>query len=174
MPVPGKIVTAVICFILMIPTMMIVWVKDLRNNPQYCKVCHNQTYYNTWSDDSSEALSKKHARRGISCQTCHDRTVTESLDELGTHIIGAYSLPLKQRQYSMEALCFKCHENYDKVVPLTTTERLGSERNPHAGHWGLLECNECHKMHRTSKDYCFSCHNAVAKEPGWDSTTPIK
>jgi hypothetical protein len=171
MPGIGKSIIAAICLLLLLPAMMLVWAKDLRKSPQYCAACHADTYYSSFSG-SSDSLAYQHSQRGVSCQTCHDRTLSESWDEWLTHITGAYTVPLKEREYPMEEVCFDCHTSYKKMIPLTTPERLGSERNPHDGHWGVLECGVCHNMHRDSIDYCAGCHNRVTTAPGWVPAPP--
>lgn len=164
-----KIVVAVLLLIVMIPTMGTVWVKDGRKNPEYCAGCHQDPYYDSWADDDSVLLAHKHEEMGISCQTCHDRTVLESIGEIKDYIVG-YEVPLPETQMSMDT-CFTCHESYDNIIPLTDPAITGEERNPHAGHFGELECGVCHNMHRESVDYCSSCHNPVTNEEGWVKAT---
>lgn len=160
-----KIGAAVVLFIVMLATMGAVVVKDSRKNPAYCATCHEDPHYESWANADSIHLAHSHAERGISCQTCHDRTLMESLDEWRAYVVG-YEVPLAERKWTTDQ-CLVCHGTYARMIPLTTTEILGSERNPHDGHWGELECGTCHNMHRNSVDYCSGCHNPVTDSPGW-------
>jgi hypothetical protein len=164
-----KIVLAVLVGLAMLAAMGTVWVKDGRKNPGYCTLCHEEPYYEGWAEEDSVMLAHSHAQMGISCQTCHGRTVSESLEEWKDYVVG-YEVPLRERKLPMET-CFTCHGSYEEIIPLTDPEVLGSERNPHDGHWGQLECNVCHNMHRESIDYCAGCHNPVTDEVGWVSPT---
>lgn len=163
----GTKVVAIIMLILIIPTLGIVWVKDSSQDPSYCAMCHD-SYYEGWSgeSDAEYMLVHQHEELGISCQTCHDRTLSESLGEIVNYITGNYYYPFPETQLSMDT-CLACHESYDHVISLTTTQITRAERNPHAGHYGELECGECHNMHRDSVEYCASCHEPVAEGPGW-------
>jgi hypothetical protein len=163
----GKIVAAVLLLPLMLATMaMVGGVKDGRQNSAYCASCHQDPYYTSWSDPNSTDLARKHAEQGVTCQACHARTMSRSLEETANYITGNYYYPFQEQKYPM-ATCLSCHDSYQKVISLTTTKITGKERNPHAGHWGTLECYECHKVHRDSFDYCAQCHNPVADGPGW-------
>jgi hypothetical protein len=162
----AKIVVAVLLVVLMLPTMSMVWVKDSRQDPGYCASCHQDPYYTSWNDPSLHLLAQKHAAAGLSCQSCHDRSLGETTSEIVKYVTGDYYYPLEELELSMDT-CFVCHESYEKVIDQTAVEITGGERNPHAGHWGVLECNECHNMHRESVDYCAQCHNPTTDDPGW-------
>jgi hypothetical protein len=158
---------------LLAPALALVTVKDSLSSPTYCALCHAQPYYTSWAQGPDD-LAHKHAQLGISCQTCHGRDLGTAVDELVTHITGNYTVPLWERTLPMDT-CFQCHDSYEAVVPLTDPARTGAERNPHAGHWGTLECAICHNMHRTSVDYCGGCHNPVTTAPAWETpaTPPV-
>ncbi len=160
-----KIGTAVVLLLAMLLAMGTVGVKDSRKNPRYCATCHADPYYNGWVETNSYQMAHYHAEAGISCQSCHDRTLEESLSEWKAYVVG-YEVPLREREMEME-FCFTCHGSYAEVIAQTTPEITGFERNPHEGHWGELECQTCHKAHRESEDYCSSCHNPVTDDPGW-------
>jgi hypothetical protein len=164
----GKWITAIILLVLMLPTMAMVWVKDSRKDPSYCQGCHEDPYYTSWEEEDSYYLAHKHFTLGISCQTCHDRTVSESTGEIVNYITGNYYSTLPEIELPKET-CFICHGSYEEIIPYTDPGVTGAERNPHAGHLGELECATCHKMHRDSIDYCSKCHNRVTTEPGWVS-----
>jgi hypothetical protein len=162
----GKLVTAIILFVLMLPAWAIMWIKDSRQDPNYCQGCHADPYTTSWETDTTNSLAHQHYLNGVSCRTCHDRTVTQSAGEVVNYMIGNYYDPLQETQISMNT-CFKCHESYAKMIPLTDQRITGAERNPHDSHWGQLECGQCHNMHRDSVDYCAACHNPVTDAPGW-------
>lgn len=164
-----KIVLAVIVGLATLAAMGTVWVKDSRKNPEYCAMCHEDPHYESWAGDDSVLLAHDHAQMGVSCQTCHGRTVGESLGEWRDYFVG-YEVPLRQRKMSMD-FCFRCHGSYEEIIPPTAPEVLGAERNPHDSHFGQLECNVCHNMHRESVDYCAGCHPPVTDDPGWVQPT---
>jgi hypothetical protein len=164
----GKLVVAVLLALLMLPAMSMVWVKDGRTDPQYCASCHGDPYYTTFSDPATHALAQQHAAAGISCQTCHQRTLGESGMEVVNYITGNYYYPFPETEMPMQT-CFTCHVDYDTVASRTTAETSELHRNPHAGHWGELECGLCHNMHRDSVDYCAQCHGPTTEQDGWDT-----
>lgn len=168
MPRLGKLITALLLGVALVPTAGLVWVKDSLATPQYCSSCHADPYYTAWAAGDSTALARQHAELGASCQTCHGRSLGDSLDEITTHVLGNYTVPLMERTFP-DTQCYVCHESYAAVIPLTDPARTGAERNPHAGHWGELECGVCHNMHRDSVDYCAGCHNPVTTADGWVS-----
>jgi len=165
----SKIVIALILLVIMIPTMGVVWAKDSSQNPEYCANCHGD-YYTSWSE-TTHSLDYKHGEMSISCQTCHDRTVTESMEELVSYANDDYTFPLRERKLPKEE-CFKCHGSFEEIIPLTAPKVTGLERNPHDSHKGELECGICHNMHRDSVDACSECHDFVIEEPGWQEFMP--
>ena len=162
----GKIVVAVLLVLLMLPTMSMVWVKDSQKSPAYCGSCHEDPYYTSYSDPGLHLLAEKHAEAGVSCETCHDRSLGEAGMEVVNYITGNYYLPLPEIEVTMDE-CFTCHVDYDTVAERTSADNSDLERNPHAGHWGDLECTTCHQMHRESIDYCAQCHGPTTDAEGW-------
>ena len=164
----GKLIIAIVLVVIMIPVMGTVYVKDNRYNNSYCATCH-QDYYRNWSDPDVEySLSNHHYQMGVSCQTCHQRTLDESLIEVVNYMTGNYYSPLPKSEVPM-GKCFSCHGSYAELIPPLATDITGKARNPHDGHWGELECNECHNAHRDSVVYCDECHQQYMEEdtPGW-------
>lgn len=163
----ARVVLVLILFpCMLLVTIMVTGVKDGRKNASYCISCHQDPYYTSWVDSSSSFLAYHHGELGITCQSCHTRTISRSLEEIKNYLTGNYYSPLEEEQYSMD-FCFRCHDSYDKIISLTSTKVTGKERNPHAGHYGDLECATCHKAHRESYDYCSECHQPDSQEPGW-------
>ena len=164
----GKIIVAVLLIVISIPLMGTIWVKDGRQNPSYCANCHESPYYNEWIEDNGTfSLANQHSELGISCQTCHDRTLGESISEIVNYTFGNYHFPIDETQIPVE-VCLSCHQSYATIIPLTDPSTTGFERNPHDGHWGELECGVCHNMHRDSEVYCDQCHDPMmVDEPGW-------
>lgn len=164
-----KLILGIVLVIIMIPAMGIMVVKDNLQNNNYCAACHEE-YYVTWADPETEfSLAHEHYNMGVSCQTCHQRTLGESLGEVVNYTIGNYYYPLPQTELSMEK-CFACHESYEKLMPPLRTEITKEDRNPHAGHWGELECSECHHAHQDSVIYCEQCHDPLFEgQPGYTS-----
>ncbi|MGD8455632.1 MAG: cytochrome c3 family protein [Anaerolineales bacterium] len=162
-----KLAIAIVLVLMMIPTMGVVHIKDSLHSSSYCATCHEDPYYSDWENPDAEySLAHAHAKQGISCQTCHNRSLGDGITETVNFVIGNYYHPLPETELSME-VCFNCHESYESIITLTDPDITGEERNPHAGHWGELECSECHNMHRDSFDYCAECHNPVTDSPGW-------
>lgn len=163
----GGIILGVVGALLLIGVMGMVYVEGNLQKPSFCESCHAETYYATWTGEAGiHSLAHKHAEMAVSCQMCHERTMADSVTETVNYVTGNYYYPFEEGSLSMEA-CFKCHESYEHVISLTTIRRTGEERNPHLGHWGTLECGECHKAHRESVDYCAECHENTTDEPGW-------
>ncbi len=134
--------------------------------PQFCGLCHiMQPYVASWQN--GDLLAKAHAEAGVTCLECHEPTTEQQVDEAAKYIKGEYQTPLRQRAFQKE-WCFRCHEHesYSQVAELAAelVDQLG--RNPHASHWGELECRICHKMHKPSQLYCAQCHDVPAL-PGW-------
>ncbi len=165
-----KLIIAIVLVVIMIPTMGTVYVKDNLHNTSYCAGCHSE-YYTTWAAPESEySLAHQHAEMGVSCQSCHQRTVGESVMEVVNYATGNYYYPFPETQLSMDN-CFACHGSYAEIIPLTDPLVTDAERNPHNGHFGELECSTCHNMHRDSVDYCSGCHNPVTDDSGWVAVT---
>ena len=170
MPRGLKIITAVVLIVVGLASMGMVWLRDSSRQPEYCAQCHAvmEPYHSSW--ESSDYLANEHAEAAISCQSCHARTMSDSLGEIVTYARGEYETPLEEQEYSQE-WCFECHEHgsYEEVI-----QRTGDrEYNPHDSHYGEMECSICHKMHRASEDYCVQCHDPMATGTGWITATQV-
>lgn len=62
------------------------------------------------------------------------------------------------------AACLKCHGNADGIYPGKGAKPYVGDGgaiktlNPHQSHLVELPCNECHKVHKASVNYCDNCH----------------
>lgn len=126
--------------------------------PQFCATCHvMQPYLESWQGSDLGAYA--HAQEGVACLDCHEPTLQEQMGELVVYLQGDYEIPLKDLKYPMES-CFQCHQHgsYEEIIAITADleEEVGA--NPHASHYGEMECRLCHKMHEESEDYCAQCH----------------
>ncbi len=166
----GKLVTALVLTVMMFLTIGVVQVKDSRKNASYCASCHDD-YYDTWeSDGDSYSLAHQHAEVSISCQTCHDRTLEESLTEIHLQSTGNIYQPSSETNVS-EQLCINCHGNLEESAEDTSELVTGEVINPHEGHSDLsmavdMSCTACHNMHSDSMDSCMVCH-VLEPKPGW-------
>jgi len=146
--------------------------------------CHvMEPYYGSWV--SSDYLAQKHAKSGIPCQTCHDRSIKDSVREVVSNITHSYEVPLKEQEFPAED-CFRCHGDYASLIELTPGYTVnGKKVNPHAykvepqaldpeaykadpeapdphdTEKGELECYQCHKVHKESPGLasCYECHH---------------
>ncbi len=171
MPKGLKITIAVVLIVVGLASMGMAWLRDSSRRPEYCAQCHAvmEPYYTSW--ESSDYLANEHAEAAIPCQSCHSRTMSDSLGEIVTYARGEYETPLEEQEYSKE-WCFQCHEHGSYEELIQRTEEL--ELNPHDSHYGEMECNICHKVHRASEDYCAQCHDPMATGTGWiTATQPI-
>ena len=161
----GKLVTAIVLTLVLPLVLAMVHVKDSRKSASYCASCHSE-YYDTWTgEDNPHSLAHSHAEMSISCQTCHDRSVNESLAEITNYITGNYYYPFSESELSDET-CLSCHGDMKRVSTLTNTKFTGAEYDFHNGHIEDLTCGTCHNMHRESMLACAECHD-VDLEPGW-------
>ena len=126
--------------------------------PQFCATCHIMDPYLD-SLQTPGFGAQVHAEEGLACLDCHEPTIQQQMDELAVYLQGDYEVPLKDLKYRMED-CLACHEHgdYEEIIEMTADleEELGA--NPHASHYGEMECRLCHKMHGESDDYCAQCH----------------
>lgn len=161
----GKIGTAVLLSGIMLLMIGIVQVKDSRKNASYCANCH-EDYYNTWANDTgSYSLAHQHSEMSISCQTCHNRTIEDSLSEIVNYATGNYAFPLSETIESNE-LCYSCHGDANRVKSLTNTTITHAEIDFHDEYHRELPCGACHNMHRDSVQVCLECHPEELL-PGW-------
>ncbi len=145
------------------------------DRPQFCGLCHMMDpYLESW--ESSDWLARTHAEEDIACLDCHEATIQQQVQELYLTVTNQYSVPLRERQFPME-MCVECHEDGSYEASLTAagqevnphnTIDLANSNAPHESGQGRVECYNCHKMHRPSKEleYCYSvCHH----ERNWES-----
>jgi hypothetical protein len=137
-----------------------------QTDPKSCATCHViKPYVESWN--SSDFLDHKHEQAMISCTECHQLTGQQKSRNVTAFKNKKYKSPLEEREYGNE-LCFRCHGSYQDIRQRTQDyQAKGLSRNPHESHYGDMDCNMCHKMHRTSIDYCSQCHQPVVKKPGW-------
>lgn len=137
-----------------------------QKDPQSCAKCHLiKPYVETWK--SSDFLDHKHQKSGIGCLECHQVTRQQERQHVAKFNKKTYKSPLEEREYDNE-LCFRCHGSYKDIIERTKDyESKGLPRNPHESHYGEMDCNMCHKAHRTSIDYCSQCHQPGVNKPGW-------
>lgn len=87
---------------------------------------------------SEEFLAGKHAQNmGLECTDCHANDTSGEVDA--------------------QSVCLGCHEQAD-IEERGEKMIAKLDRNPHKGHYPDLSCNECHKGHEVSVNFCDSCH----------------
>jgi hypothetical protein len=150
------------------------WLKKQLRSPDYCASCHAvASQYQSWK--SSPFLAHTHAKLGLTCQSCHQRTLLDGVRELASTVTRSYQLPLKDHPVD-PAACLTCHGSY-KLLAARTQDLKGPDgfalgRNPHDSHWGALQCGVCHKMHKPSVDFCSKCHLSPMQGPAWEVALP--
>lgn len=150
------------------------WLNGQLRSPAYCASCHAvAAQYESWK--SSPLLAHTHAKLGVTCLTCHQRTFRDGVRELVSTVTHSYELPLKAPPVQT-SVCLACHGAYE-VLAVGTKNLKGPDgfalgRNPHDSHWGPLPCNTCHKMHKPSVDFCSKCHLSPMQGPAWESVQP--
>ena len=172
MSTPSKIALAAFMVVIGIAGGGTLWLKGRIQTTGYCASCHViAPYYTSWN--SSDFLAHTHAKLGIVCQDCHARTIRAALKEVVSNVTHRYQVPLKNHRVRPEE-CLRCHGSYESLADLTKNLKgpdgfpLG--RNPHASHWGPLDCGICHKMHKASVDFCSECHSLPATGPAWTTS----
>ena len=105
-------------------------------------------------------LCNRHHKDGVTCSACH----RDAQD-----LPGAGNRSKGMTQSVDSGVCVGCHGNFDTLCQATS----GLSINPHASpHHGLmLECTQCHKVHRLSDNFCIRCHDTQTTEPGWQSNS---
>lgn len=151
------------------------WLNRQLRSPAYCASCHAvAAEYESWK--SSPFLAHTHAKLGITCLTCHQRTFRDGLRELASTVTKSYQLPLKDLA-AQTSVCLACHGTYE-VLAVRTGNLNGPDgfalgRNPHDSHWGPLPCSTCHRMHNPSVDFCSKCHLSPMQGPAWERVQPM-
>lgn len=161
----AKAITAILLTVIMFLAIGVVHVKDSRKDASYCASCHDDHYSSWVSDGDSYSLAHAHAGMSVSCQTCHNRTIEESITEIVAHTTGDYSFPLSEMTLPDEK-CLSCHGSIDRVKSLTSTTVTRAEIDFHSEYHGRFPCGTCHNMHRDSIQVCALCHPGDIK-PGW-------
>ena len=152
------VVVAVLLGIVVVGGVGAVGFWQYHEQPEFCATCHiMDPYLESWQ--ASDLGANAHAEYDVTCLECHEPTVEEQVNELVVYLQGDYEIPLRELKYPMEE-CLQCHEHgsYEEIVEMTAdlVETVGA--NPHASHYGEMECRLCHKMHKESEDYCAQCH----------------
>ena len=127
-----KLIIGIVLIILMIPVTGVVVVKDNMRNSSYCAGCHEDHYVSYTEPEEGYSLSHFHGEMGVSCQSCHQRTLGESVMEVVNYVTGNYYYPFPESTLSMDN-CFACHESYENVIALTSTSLTHAERNRMTG-----------------------------------------
>ena len=79
-------------------------------------------------------MFEKHTNSGLACSACHKESPPATPVQTPT--------------------CEGCHGTYEKIAEKTAE----TVPNPHASHWGQLDCSSCHHMHKPSENFCAKCH----------------
>ena len=84
----------------------------------------------------------KETHKGLACGDCHDKASLEMY-----YLISSDN-------------CLNCHGSREDVAELTK-DLDAKDVNPHRSfHSGTkTECYECHREHKSSRNYCGNCHD---------------
>ncbi len=160
--------------------------KVFHDDPQLCAMCHViQPYYKSWL--GSDFLDYRHTLKGrtvkesivagfdhkdVVCKDCHYAPPQQLVGELWNYFTGNYMNPLTERRFDTVE-CVKCHNDNAQLIKLTANLELKYPNlpkpgwNPHASHFGEIDCRVCHRVHRPSVDFCSTCHGTTMTGPGW-------
>jgi hypothetical protein len=146
------------------------WLQERLHTTEYCATCHVMArYHETWK--SSDLTAHAHAKIGVTCQDCHPRTTGDGLRELAINVIRSKESRIDNHKARAEE-CLRCHGSHEILASRTRSlsgpDGYALGRNPHASHWGPLDCGICHKMHEPSVDFCSKCHGAAAPGAAWE------
>jgi len=153
------VVIVVLCVVVVLGGVGAVYLWEYHEEPQFCATCHiMDPYLETWQSAGYGAGS--HAEYDVECLDCHVPTIEQQVNELVVYVRGDYEIPLRELKYPKED-CYGCHEHgsYEEIVQMTAELEDTVGANPHASHYGDMECRLCHKMHKESEDYCAQCHD---------------
>jgi len=148
----------VLCVVVVVGGVGAAYLWNYHEEPEFCATCHiMDPYLETWQ--SAEYGAGAHAEYEIECLDCHVPTLEQQVHELVVYVQGDYEIPLSELKYPKES-CYECHEHgtYEEIVEMTAELEETVGANPHASHYGEMECRLCHKMHKESEDYCAQCH----------------
>ena len=116
------------------------------------------------SRESSKFLAHAHSKASVACLDCHQITPKKEKDNVAKFREKAFKTPLEEREYKNDQ-CFRCHGSYKDIAErMKDFKGKALSRNPHESHYGEIDCNMCHKAHRTSIDYCAQCHEPTRKK----------
>jgi hypothetical protein len=101
--------------------------------------------FTSWA--TSSYLDGLHARKDLTCSSCHGKGLAERGD-----------LVENER-------CLTCHGPFEKLVQRSAPKDF-PDRNPHFSHLGEIDCTVCHMGHSASSVYCLGCH------PRWTMKIP--
>lgn len=88
------------------------------------------------SSGSSTYLDHSHALKKLHCRDCHGVAIPRE------------GLSSKQ--------CLKCHGSYEQLLAKEGSH--GEATAPHFGEKKILDCSDCHSVHKESIPVCRQCH----------------
>lgn len=107
------------------------------------------------AEKANDQLAQKHQKAGVTCQQCH-----------GDKIPAKTATPTKYPKVATKEACLKCHGTYKELAAKTRGIKEWEE-NPHAHHYGELQCGQCHRAHQASEYFCTQCHIELKVPAGW-------
>ena len=150
----------------------------LAENPSACGRCHlMQPYVDSYYE--SNFIDSVHARaeRDVKCKNCHQVTLLQQTKQLISFVTGSYETPLKQNVQAQK-FCSGCHPAKEITAALRSRPNFADNhllsyhltveagkigcRDPRAE---LVQCQDCHKVHRTGVNYCATCHSSSFTAP---------
>ena len=141
-------------------------------------------------ENTGSMLAVSHrAANGATCMSCHVPQLSEQISEGMNWLSGNYEVVETQtgemiptertledlvaaRGIASEEFCLNeaCHANADGSA-MTRDDLIAAtsdmKRNPHVQQHGAVSCDQCHKAHRASTNYCASCHSDADLPEGW-------
>lgn len=151
--------------------------KYMGSDPAACGKCHvMRTYVQSYF--SSTHLDNVHAgnKPAIKCEDCHRQTILQKSSELVSFLTGTDSV--SGRNVVTNPACLGCHRitSINEGVqnkPGFAADPEGSYhlnadiakacRDPRAE---LVQCQDCHKVHKAPENYCSTCHDRPYVTPG--------
>jgi hypothetical protein len=79
-------------------------------------------------------LGDRHQASGIECGSCHKEDPPSN--SVSTDV------------------CISCHNEYSPSDKPASSDYM----DPHNSHVTFSDCSECHNAHKTSKEFCSTCH----------------
>ena len=144
---------------------------------------------NTVADTSGMLAVTHRVTNGDTCMSCHVPQLSEQITEGMNWLSGNYEVVETQtgeliptertlselveaRGIASEEFCLNeaCHANEDGSA-MTRDDLIAAtsdmKRNPHVQQHGEVSCDQCHKAHRASTNYCAQCHSDADLPEGW-------